>query len=228
MKLNNILWGIFLIGIGVILGLNALDITNINLLFDGWWTLLIIIPSFIDLFDENENKIGSFVWLVIGVCLLFSCLGIISFSKIWKVAFPALMISLGLALIFKDLVNSKIKKKISKLNKEKGNKKEYYAVFSEQDVKLSGNGFGGCKLNAIFGGIKYDLTSEDFDGGVVIDATAIFGGIDIIVPNDVCVEISAFPLFGGVCDKRKTNALKDNKKIIYINATCMFGGVEIK
>ena len=34
MKVNNILWGIVFIFVGVVLGLNELNITNINLLFD--------------------------------------------------------------------------------------------------------------------------------------------------------------------------------------------------
>ena len=42
-KLANTLWGIVLVVIGVILTLNALEITNINIFFEGWWTLLIII-----------------------------------------------------------------------------------------------------------------------------------------------------------------------------------------
>ena len=46
MKLSNILWGIVLIILGVIIGLNALDITHIDIFFKGWWTFLIIIPCF--------------------------------------------------------------------------------------------------------------------------------------------------------------------------------------
>ena len=34
-KTSNIIWGLVLIGLGVIIGLNALDITNIDLFFKG-------------------------------------------------------------------------------------------------------------------------------------------------------------------------------------------------
>ncbi len=50
---GNILWGIVLIIIGLIVGGNALGITNIDIFFDGWWTLFIIIPCFIGLFKER-------------------------------------------------------------------------------------------------------------------------------------------------------------------------------
>ena len=46
-KIESILWGLVLIVVGVIIGLNTMGITNINIFFDGWWTLFIIVPSFI-------------------------------------------------------------------------------------------------------------------------------------------------------------------------------------
>ena len=48
-KFGNILWGLVFIAVGLIIGLNAMGITNINIFFKGWWTLFIIIPSLINL-----------------------------------------------------------------------------------------------------------------------------------------------------------------------------------
>lgn len=63
---SKILWGIVFVILGIIIALNALDITNINLFFSGWWTLFIIIPCLIGLFnDENEEKTGNLVGLII-------------------------------------------------------------------------------------------------------------------------------------------------------------------
>ena len=78
-KLGNTLWGIVLVIIGVILTLNALEITNINIFFDGWWTLLIIIPSAIELI-AREDKFWSAVWLIIGILLLLACRDILDFD----------------------------------------------------------------------------------------------------------------------------------------------------
>ena len=35
-KLNNIIWGVVLLAVGVIIALNALGITDVSLWFDGW------------------------------------------------------------------------------------------------------------------------------------------------------------------------------------------------
>ena len=100
-KFGNVLWGIVLIVIVLIVGGNALGITNINIFFDGWWTLFIIIPCFIGLFKDNE-KTGNLIGLLIGVALLLACQDILDFGLIWKLAFPAILVAIGLSIIFKD------------------------------------------------------------------------------------------------------------------------------
>ena len=82
-------------------------------------------------------------------------------------------------------------------------------------------------MSAVFGGVKCDLRKAKIKEDVVINASAIFGGITILVPEDMQVKISSTPIFGGVSDERK-NKNDNSKVIIYINATSMFGGVEIK
>lgn len=223
-KVSNFLWGLVLIVIGVIFGLNALEITDINIFFDGWWTLFIIIPSFIGLF-KDEDKTGSLIWLAIGVCLLLGCQDYISFDLIWKLMIPAILVIIGLSIIFKDVLNSKVKKEIKKLNKN--GSKEYAATFGGQTVDFSKEEFEGCSLTAVFGGVKCDLRESIIKEDTVINASSIFGGITIYVPENVNVKINSTPIFGGVSDERK-NKTKDNEHTIYINATSIFGGVEIK
>lgn len=221
---GNILWGLVLISIGVIFGLNALEITDINLFFDGWWTLFIIIPCFIGLFKENE-KTGNIIGFFIGIALLLCCQDILKFNLIWKLMFPGILVIIGLSLIFKDLINSKISNEMKKIN-QKGNI-EYCATFSGQNVKFDNEEFNGTNLTAVFGGVKCDLRNAIINSDQVINAEAIFGGIEIYVPQNVKVKVKSTPIFGGVSDKTSSN--KSNKLYtIYINSVAVFGGVEIK
>lgn len=223
-RMSNYLWGLVFIVVGVIFGLNALNLTDINIFFDGWWTLFIIVPCFIGLFSE-DNKKNNLIGLLIGIILLLGCLDLISFNLIWKLIVPIILVIIGLSFIFKDAFNNKISKEIKKLNKTET--KEYCATFSEQTVEFSDEEFTGCSLNAIFGGIKCDLKDTIIKKDTVINASAIFGGITIYVPKDVNVKISSTSIFGGVSDERKIKT-KDAKNTIYINANAMFGEVEIK
>lgn len=225
-SVSKLLWGLVLIVLGVILGTNALGVTDIDIFFDGWWTLFIIVPCFIDLFKEAD-KTGNIIGLAIGISLLLACQDIINFEIIWKLMLPFILVMLGLSLIFKDLLHSKVKKEIKKLNKEKKDDKEYVATFGSCEANFNGVKFEGTDLTAVFGGIKCDLRDAIIKDDEVINATAIFGGVDILVPSGVNVIVSSTSLFGGVDNKSK-NVVDSKAKTIYINATCIFGGVDVK
>ena len=102
-KMSGILWGIAITAVGVILALNAIGLTDINIFFHGWWTLFIIVPSFIGLVTDR-NKTGSIIGLCIGVCLLLGCLGILSLSMVWKLLVPAVIVVIGVRLIIRAVM----------------------------------------------------------------------------------------------------------------------------
>lgn len=224
---GNILWGIVLIIIGLIVGGNALGITNIDIFFDGWWTLFIIIPCFIGLFKERE-KTGNIIGILIGIALLLCCQDILNFDMIWKLAFPLILIIIGISFIFKDTFDYKLSKEIKKLNEKKVSSDEYCATFSGQNLKFDGEKFTGTNLTAVFGGIKCDLKNAIIENDVVINCSSIFGGIEIYVPDNIKVKIKSSSIFGGVDEKKKNIVENNGGYTIYINATCIFGGVDIK
>lgn len=79
----------------------------------------------------------------------------------------------------------------------------------------------------MFGEITLDLQDTSIEKDAVINVSSIFGSTTIIVPNDINIKIVSTPIFGKVSDKRKNNN-NDSKITLYINAICIFGGVEIK
>lgn len=224
-NIKNILWGIILVIIGVIIGLNTIGITNIDIFFDGWWTLVIIVPCFIGLFT-NKDKTGNIIGLLVGVILLLGMQNIIDFNLIWKLLLPSIIVIIGLSLIFKNTFNSKINNEIKKLNNKNTKNNEYCATFSGQRIDFPNEEFKGATLNSVFGSITCDLREAKIKEDVVINASSVFGGIDIIVPDDVNIKIKSNSIFGGVNNKKKNN--EDKKYTIYVNASCLFGGVDIK
>lgn len=225
-KFGNILWGLVFITIGLILGLNAMEITHINIFFDGWWTLFIIVPCFIGLFKDDE-KTGDFVGLVVGIALLLCCQGFWNFEMMWKLLIPVVLVAVGLSLVFKDAIGGKINKEIKKLNANKKSDTEYCATFAGQNINFDNQEFNGTNLSAVFGGIKCDLRGATINADQVINCSSIFGGIEIFVPTNVQVKVKSTPIFGGVSDKSAHTA-HPQAPTIYINATCVFGGVDIK
>mgnify|MGYP002528725220 CR=1 FL=1 len=223
---GNVLWGIVLIVLGLIFGGNALGIININIFFEGWWTLFIIVPCFIGLFKDSE-KTASLIGLLVGVALLLACQDIISFDIIWKLALPTILVVLGLSMIFKDALGGKINDEIKKLNQKRNGENSYCATFAGQNINFNEEKFTGADLTAVFGGVKCDLRNAIIESDVVINVSATFGGIEIYVPSNVKIKIKSIPIFGGVDNKASTKT-DENSRTIYINSTAIFGGVEIK
>ena len=224
-KVNRILWGLVFIVLGVVVALNTLDIIDFNIFFRGWWTLIIIIPCFIGLFDmSNEGKLGNIIGLVIGFVLLFVAQGWLRFDLVFKLIVPAILVIIGLYMIFGNVLRNKITEKIQSIKKE--NKGESIcATFSEQFVTKNDEKFESANIDAIFGSVVLDLTKAKIKDEAVVTVSAIFGGVDIIVPKDVEVKVKSTPIFGGVSNRCKT---KDAKKIIYVDALALFGSVDIK
>lgn len=223
---GNILWGLVFIVVGGILGLNALGITNIDVFFDGWWTLFIIVPCFIGLFKEHE-KVGNIIGILIGVSLLLCCQEIFEFEMLFKLLFPAILIIIGITFIFKDVLGKKAVEEIKKINQTQNNATEYNAVFAGQDVKIENEEFRGANLNAIFGGVEFDLRKAIITENHVINVKAVFGGVDLYVPSNVKVKINSTPVFGGISNSTSQNA-SDDAITLYVDGVCVFGGIEIK
>ena len=190
-------------------------------------TLFIIVPCFIGLFKERE-KTGNIIGLAIGVIFLLCCQDMIDFETVWKLLVPAILIIIGVSLIFKDAFGSKINEEIKKLNESKTKDGGYCATFSGQNIKFDGEKFNGTDLNAVFGGIKCDLRNAIIENDVVINTSSIFGGTEIYIPENVKVKVKSTSIFGGVDEKKQNKIENTDAHTIYINATCLFGGVEIK
>ncbi|MDD6880914.1 MAG: LiaF-related protein [Firmicutes bacterium] len=223
---RNIIWGIILIVIGLALAGNIFNLFRIHIFFDGWWTLFIIIPSIIGITNEGP-KTGNIISLIVGILLFLACRGLFDFAIIWKLLLPIIIVGIGISMIFKDVFNKEVSEKITSLNKNMGSDNDFAATFSGQDINFDGENFKGANLNAVFGSLKMDISDAIIEDDVVINATSIFGGIDIFVPKGYKVKIKSNSIFGGVSNNKKNSADND-AHVIYINATCMFGGVEIK
>ncbi len=223
-KFGNLLWGLVFIILGLIFALNILGIANINIFFDGWWTLFIIIPCLIG-FIKGPERIGDFIGLVIGIALLLCTQGILRFDMVIKLSIPFTLIMVGIYFIFKDSINKKVTDKIKELNRT--GLKEYAATFGENKINMQNEEFDGADLTAVFGAVDMDLRGAIIKKEQVINVTAIFGGVEIKVPENINVKVKSTSIFGGVGNKIN-NSKEENVPTIYVNAFCMFGGADIK
>lgn len=220
---TKILLGMLLIVFGLIIGANALGIADIDLFFDGWWTLFIIIPSLVGLVDGRDRQ-GSFIGLVIGLVLLLAIRDVISFELVFKLFIPTILVIIGVSMIWNEIFGSKIKEKVENAKEDL----DEVAAILKEEFKIIDRNFKGSIVDAIFGHAVLDLRKAEIEEDATIKVSAIFGSVDILLPEKVNAKIKSTKIFGGI---EKTTFASDKKKKtqdVYIDAFSMFGGIKIR
>ena len=215
---KTILWGMVLIITGLLFLGNNLELWNFNVFFEGWWTLFIIVPSVIELFNK-ENTMSSILGIMIGVLLLLAVRDCIAWPMVGKIFLPFLIISIGVSILVKPKFKIKMKK-------GENGKIECIGIFSGRDEKVSDK-FNGADCVAVFGGIDLDLRSAEITEDITIDCVAVFGGINIKLPEDVIVKTEGISIFGAISNDYVCNS-KKKKPTVHVNHVSIFGGTELK
>lgn len=215
-------------------GLYLLDLNNIinfslGEIISTWWPLLIVFWGINTLRDKGDNLMWGLIISSVGLLLQASKLDILPFP-FWSALWPLVLIIVGVSLIFS-------KKKPKEFNFDfdfKGKKVDkdslnVASIFSGNKERIISNDFKGGKITTIFGGTEIDLREVVLNQNIVIDIEVVFGGVSIMVPRDIRIVTTGNPVFGGV-ENNTHPRINDpeNEKIIRINYTAVFGGIEIK
>lgn len=223
-RAKSALWGVLLIVVGLIVALNAMEITQVDVFFDGWWTMFLILPCGIGLLTERE-KLGNFIGLGIGVVLLLCSQGIMEFELMWKLLFPSIILIIGLKMVYNAAFGNHGNDILGAMEDAGKSPNVGCATFSGTNMNFDGEVFEGAELTAAFGGVKCDLRNAIIEKDCAIKVSATFGGITVLVPSDVNVKVNANCMFGGV---ENNTPSRPGAVTLYITGSCMFGGVEIK
>ena len=87
--------------------------------------------------------------------------------------------------------------------------------------------FRGGDLTAVMGGCEIDLRQAAIEGEAVIDVFAMWGGIEIRVPENWSVVGRVTPILGGYEDKTRPPRDAGTQRLI-VRGMVIMGGVEIK
>lgn len=225
--MNRWFFGLLLILAGALGLLNNFEIIDINFrtLLKDFWPVLLILWGFSILFAAKEWIMGT---ILVGLGVLFLGrnldLFMVDFAWLWKVFWPAVIILIGLSLLFP---------------RSKGESK--LAVMGSLERKNGPWKLESGSYQAIMGGIELDLRQAEIAQKVThLDITAIMGGVDITVPADLAVICEGSAFLGGIemlgkeaggiiaSLKAEQGEPATAEKIVKINCHAILGGIEIK
>ena len=83
---------------------------------------------------------------------------------------------------------------------------------------------------AVFGGVEIDLRDADLPAGLIeMEVQTTFGGVHIILPPSLAVEVQGTAIFGGFEHVDRTPPTPDpNAPMLHITGRAVFGGVSIE
>lgn len=227
MKNAKYFWGIALIIAGVLAILNIFHLFDINIFFQGFWALFIIVPCVIGLFTDKD-KIGSCVGICLGVLLLLATRSVIDWDMFWKLMLSAIVIAAGIGIIFgKHCWENKSKIEAATISRDGKEIRSYEVAFGKHFIAFDGEKFEGADVRSSFGAVRLDLRNAIIDNNAVIKLDCSFAGMEILVPQNLIVKIAANSAFGGIKDERRT-IIEPDAPCIFIIGNVSFAGVEIK
>jgi hypothetical protein len=221
---------IVIIGIGTLLLLGNLHIVYV----ENWWRywpVLVIAAGLAKVLDANHQNGRVVGGMIVGVGSLFLLNNFDLIELTWAAFWPIVLIGIGMLMLFNRLSGPRIFASRTDSRPEPVDGAFLAnAIFSGFKRKITDGNFRGAHLTAIFGGGELNLRQAGMEGdSAVVYATAIFGGIEIKVPENWQVISEGTGIFGGFTDQ--TAHLPSNypgvKKLI-VKGEAVFGGVEVK
>jgi hypothetical protein len=105
-----------------------------------------------------------------------------------------------------------------------------YAIFGGIDRRGSWTVPRRMKVVAMMGGAQLDLREARFPPGVIdIEVKAVMGGINIVVPPGLAVQMHGSAIFGGFQDVNRAPANPDpDAPLLRVHGLTMMGGVNIE
>jgi predicted membrane protein len=235
--------GLFLLFIGALL---LLDRSG-SVIFPNWvfdWPGILLA---IGLFTGIRHGFRGGFWLIL---LFIGGLGIVSKTTDWNLEnyiFPIILIAIGLGFLFRPRHSHWRHRRFrggrwpdagedarfsAVPGEDMGDRRDFLdvsAVFGGVKKNILSKNFRGGDVVSFMGGSEIDLSQADFTGRVRIDVTNIFGGTKLVVPATWDIQSDITAIFGGVDDKRQISGIKmDTDKVLVLDGTCMFGGIEIR
>jgi len=217
--------GLAIMTAGFVLALDSLGLVDGTVVF-RYWPLALVAVGVVKWLSPPRQINSGIVWILAGLALLLVTLGRMSFVGVWatllfiagaNIAWRALRPPLRRADAFAP-----------------GEGFDTVAVFggtktgSISPAADSATEFKGGTAMAVFGGCEIDLRHAVLpDGGAaVVDVFAMFGGIEIRVPDDWQVVNRGNAFLGGF--ENKARPLPGAQKRLVVTGTAIMGGVEVK
>jgi predicted membrane protein len=204
---SGMIFGLLLITGGTLLFIDNLGILPVDLT-DAFWPIVLLVFSSLGLYRTRSFALR--VWCVTGVVasvlLILGAFHVIRANS--GIIWPLVLIATGIVLLVYRLrwrhFTERVSIGTSSAGRTADNKLQEAAVFSAIKRRVETPNFEGGELNAVFGSVEIDLRHAGIhapDRTIALEANAVFGGIEIRIPENWKLTVLGTAVFGTYEDK---------------------------
>jgi predicted membrane protein len=180
---------------------------------------------------ERRFTLWPIILLAIGVVFLLTNLSVwdLDIGQLW----PVILVAVGLVLLLNRQGRPRSRRR-DRRQDSPGPEAinggwEVAHVFSGGQEEITSQEFSGGEVSAVFGRVELDLRRAGLaEGKATIDATAVFGGIELRVPRDWRVNIQTTTVFGGTENKHRQPSLEESTGELTITGSVLFGELKVQ
>lgn len=217
-----LLLGLCVICVGVLFTLHNMGFLDAGD-YLGYWPAGLIAIGLVKLWQSKDGGGGGFsgtIFTIAGTWLVLQHIAVVRFD-FWEF-WPLLLVLLGVYMVWQGV--SSHHKRVAA---DESGIVNAMAIVGGVARGNNSRSFKGGDLTAIMGGCELDLRQAAIEGEAVIDVFAMWGGIEIRVPEDWTVTVKAIPLMGGIDDKTRPPQGVSRHRLV-IRGFVIMAGVEIK
>jgi predicted membrane protein len=220
MNTRSIIAGILIL-LGILLLFDNIFSISLGSIIGTWWPMILIVIGIVSLSKDSGSVYSGIVLIIIGVVLQAWKLDFI-YGSFWSIIWPLALILIGVSLFTHS--RGRKDKVIS------DDVVDMTTIFGGSNEKIHSDNFKGGSCTAIFGGSTIDLRNAQISAnGAELEMTATFGGIELIVPDNIRIQTKGTPILGALDNKAHTvHDINEVAPLLKINYFVMFGGIEIK
>jgi hypothetical protein len=207
--------GLAFLTFGVLGILDAADVLDSGGFVGRWWPVAIIGLGVSAMIAQRRVSTGPVVIAALGLVLLADQLEWTSGSILW----PTALVLVGIAVLA-GLARNR--------TADPATARTPVVMFSGATTRERSAHLHRTDVSAVFGGATLDLREAHIDDKATVDAFALFGGVQVLVPKEWRVSLGGLPFMGGFDDKTSGGGdLPPDAPLLTVNATAIFGGVEV-
>ena len=216
---SQVLFGAIVVLVGLLLLLETTDTYPTGGLLAYVPSLFVLVGLWAFVRSGFRSVLGpSFLVIVAGAWQLVA-LDLVTVDRL--VAYwPVLLIVVGLSLVFGRYR--------SRARGSDADHSSLFAAFGGVERRNTSQSFASADLTALFGGVELDLRDAAIaEPPARINAVALFGGAEIVVPREWNVQLDVLPVLGGAADDRARSEGVHEAVDLVVTGFCAFGGVSV-